>query len=51
MAEAYRVSLASRNPQGPVSIAASLEFSFATPSYIICESVHSADRASATPAL
>jgi galactonate dehydratase len=41
MAEAYRVSLAPHNPQGPVSTAASLEFGFATPSYIICESVHS----------
>ncbi|MHC5544373.1 enolase C-terminal domain-like protein, partial [Singulisphaera rosea] len=28
------------NPQGPVSTAASLEFGFATPSYIICETVH-----------
>lgn len=41
MAEAYRVSLAPHNPQGPVSTAASLELGFATPSYIICESVHS----------
>ncbi len=41
MAESYRVSLAPHNPQGPVSTAASLEFGFATPSYIICESVHS----------
>jgi galactonate dehydratase len=41
MAEAYRVGLAPHNPQGPVSTAASLEFGFATPSYIICESVHS----------
>jgi len=41
MAEAYRVSLAPHNPQGPVSTAASLEFGFATPSYVICESVHS----------
>ena len=41
MAEAYRVSLAPHNPQGPVSTAASLEFGFATPSYIICETVHS----------
>ena len=41
MAEAYRVSLAPHNPQGPVSTAASLEFGFATPGYIICESVHS----------
>ncbi|MBW3622815.1 MAG: galactonate dehydratase [Armatimonadetes bacterium] len=40
MAEAYRVSMAPHNPQGPVSTAASLEFGFATPSYIICESVH-----------
>lgn len=40
LAEAYRVSLAPHNPQGPVSTAASLEFGFATPSYIICESVH-----------
>ncbi len=41
LAEAYRVSLAPHNPQGPVSTAASLEFGFATPSYIICEAVHS----------
>jgi galactonate dehydratase len=41
MAEAYRVALAPHNPQGPVSTAASLEFGFATPSYIICETVHS----------
>jgi galactonate dehydratase len=40
MAEAYRVALAPHNPQGPVSTAASLEFGFATPSYVICESVH-----------
>jgi galactonate dehydratase len=40
LAETYRVSLAPHNPQGPVSTAASLEFGFATPSYIICESVH-----------
>ena len=39
MAEAYRVSIAPHNPQGPVSTAASLEFGFATPSYLICESV------------
>jgi galactonate dehydratase len=39
MAEAYRVALAPHNPQGPVSTAASLEFGFATPSYIICEAV------------
>ncbi|MBI4661917.1 MAG: galactonate dehydratase [Verrucomicrobia bacterium] len=40
MAEAYRVAMAPHNPQGPVSTAASLEFGFATPSYIICETVH-----------
>src|SRR4051812_15325978 len=40
MAESYRVALAPHNPRGPVSTAASLEFGFATPSYIICESVH-----------
>lgn len=40
LAETYRVSLAPHNPQGPVSTAASIEFGFATPSYIICESVH-----------
>jgi len=40
LAETYRVSLAPHNPQGPVSTAASLEFGFATPSYIICETVH-----------
>jgi len=39
LAEAYRVSMAPHNPQGPVSTAASLEFGFATPSYIICETV------------
>ena len=40
LAEAYRVGLAPHNPQGPVSTAASIEFGFATPSYLICESVH-----------
>ena len=40
MAEAYRIAVAPHNPQGPVSTAASLEFGFATPGYIICESVH-----------
>lgn len=40
MAEAYKVSVAPHNPQGPVSTAASIEFGFSTPSYIICESVH-----------
>ncbi len=33
--------MAPHNPQGPVSTAASIEFGFATPSYIICEAVHS----------
>ncbi len=40
LAETYRVSMAPHNPQGPVSTAVSIEFGFATPSYIICESVH-----------
>lgn len=40
LAEAYRVAVAPHNPQGPVSTAASLEFGFSAPSYIICESVH-----------
>jgi galactonate dehydratase len=40
LAEAYRVAIAPHNPQGPVSTAASLEFGFATPAYIICEAVH-----------
>ncbi len=40
MAEPYRVGLAPHNPQGPVSTAASIELGFATPSYLICESVH-----------
>jgi galactonate dehydratase len=40
MAEAYRVAMAPHNPQGPVSTAASLEFGFATPGYLICETVH-----------
>lgn len=40
VADAYRIALAPHNPQGPVSTAASLEFGFSQPSYIICESVH-----------
>jgi galactonate dehydratase len=40
LAEIHRIAMAPHNPQGPVSTAASLEFGFATPSYIICESVH-----------
>ena len=40
MAEAYYTPLAPHNPQGPVSTAASIEFGFSQPSYIICESVH-----------
>lgn len=39
LAEAYRVALAPHNPQGPVSTAASLEFGFNQPGYIICETV------------
>lgn len=40
LADAFRLALAPHNPQGPVSTAASLQLGFATPSYIICESVH-----------
>lgn len=40
LADAYRVALAPHNPQGPVSTAASLEFGFSQPNYVICESVH-----------
>jgi galactonate dehydratase len=40
LADAHRISLAPHNPQGPVSTAASLEFGFSQPSYVICESVH-----------
>ena len=40
LADAYRIALAPHNPQGPVSTAASLEFGFSQPNYIICEAVH-----------
>jgi galactonate dehydratase len=40
LAESHRIALAPHNPQGPVSTAASLEFGFSQPSYIICETVH-----------
>ena len=40
LADAHRISLAPHNPQGPVSTAASLEFGFSQPGYIICETVH-----------
>ena len=40
LAETYRIALAPHNPQGPVSTAASLEFGFSQPSYIICETVY-----------
>ena len=40
LAEAHQIALAPHNPQGPVSTAASLEFGFSQPGYIICESVH-----------
>jgi galactonate dehydratase len=40
LADAHRIALAPHNPQGPVSTAASLEFGFAQPSYVICETVH-----------
>ncbi|MCI0921428.1 galactonate dehydratase [Sphingobacterium rhinopitheci] len=40
LADAYKVSMAPHNPQGPISTAASLAIGFSTSSYIICESVH-----------
>lgn len=40
MAQAYGLAVAPHNPQGPVSTAASIEFGFATPNYLICEAVH-----------
>jgi galactonate dehydratase len=39
LADAYRIALAPHNPQGPVSTAASLEFGFSQPGYVICETV------------
>jgi galactonate dehydratase len=39
LAEAHRIALAPHNPQGPVSTAASVEFGFSQPSYVICETV------------
>ncbi len=39
LAEVYRIALAPHNPQGPVSTAASFEFGFSQPDYIICETV------------
>src|SRR5207244_12452859 len=41
LAEAHRIAMAPHNPQGPVSTAASIEFGFSQPSYIICEQVPS----------
>ncbi len=40
LADAYGIALAPHNPQGPVSTAASLEFGFSQPGYVICETVH-----------
>jgi galactonate dehydratase len=40
LADAYQIALAPHNPQVPISTAASLEFGFSQPNYIICESVH-----------
>jgi galactonate dehydratase len=40
LCDAHRVSLAPHNPQGPISTAASIEFGFSQPGYVICESVH-----------
>ena len=39
LAEAHRIALAPHNPQGPVSTAASFEFGFSQPDYVICETV------------
>lgn len=39
LVDAHRLALAPHNPQGPISTAASLEFGFSQPSYIICETV------------
>jgi galactonate dehydratase len=39
LVEARRISMAPHNPQGPISTAASLEFGFSQPSYIICETI------------
>jgi len=41
IAEAHRVAIAPHNPQGPISTSASIEFGFATPDYVICETVDS----------
>lgn len=40
VADAYGLSVAPHNPQGPVSTAASLELGFSQSSYAICEAVH-----------
>src|SRR4029077_1326855 len=40
LAEAHRIALAPHNPQGPVSTAASFEFGFSQPDYVICETVN-----------
>lgn len=40
LADAFNIALAPHNPQGPVSTAASLEFGFSQPGYLICETVH-----------
>lgn len=40
LADAHNIALAPHNPQGPVSTAASLEFGFSQPGYLICETVH-----------
>ena len=39
LADANRIAIAPHNPQGPISTAASLEFGFSQPNYIICETV------------
>lgn len=40
LADVHRIALAPHNPTGPVSTAASIEFGFSQPQYVICEAVH-----------
>jgi galactonate dehydratase len=39
LADVHRIALAPHNPTGPVSTAASIEFGFSQPGYVICEAV------------
>ena len=40
LADVHRIALAPHNPTGPVSTAASIEFGFSQPHYVICEAVN-----------